>query len=118
MVVEIITDVYIPIKWSERRDDRKHPMCRSIGNGWREVTYVVSRYQMIRFMFRETGFFGNYIESQYYNHLGGKKAKNSSKGVRLVMGNICAICYSFQDVLSDHEIKRSRNAGGKNPLLI
>ena len=56
MVVEIITDVYIPIKWSERRDDRKHPMCRSIGNGWREVTYVVSRYQMIRFMFRETGF--------------------------------------------------------------
>ena len=63
-------------------------------------------------------FYGDYIESQYYNHLGGKKAKNSSKGGRLVMGNICKTCYSFQDVLSDAEIKRSCNIGGKNPLLI
>ena len=63
-------------------------------------------------------FCGDYIESEYYNHLGGKKAKNSSKGGRLVMGDICKICYSFQDVLSDAEIKRSRNIGGKNPLLI
>ena len=62
-------------------------------------------------------FCGEYIESQYYNHLAGKKAKNSSKGIRLVTGNICEICYSFQDVLSDDEIKRSHNIGGKNPLL-
>ena len=34
------------------------------------------------------------------------------------MGNICEICYSFQDVLSDSEINRSRNIGGKNHLLI
>ena len=39
-------------------------------------------------------FRGDYIESQYYNHLGGKKVNNSSKGGRLVTGNICAICYS------------------------
>ena len=63
-------------------------------------------------------FCGDYIESQYYNHLGGKKAKNGSKGSRLVTVNICAICYSFQYVLSYAEIKRSRNIGGNNPLLI
>ena len=56
-------------------------------------------------------FCGDYIESQYYNHLGGKKAKNSSKGGRLVTGSICAICHSSQDLLSDAEIKRSRNIG-------
>ena len=61
---------------------------------------------------------GDYIESQYYNHLGGKEASNSIKGGRLVTENICAICYSFQDVLSDAEINMSRNIRGKNPLLI
>ena len=34
------------------------------------------------------------------------------------MGNICEICYSFQNVLSNAEIKRSRNIGGNKPLLI
>ena len=56
-------------------------------------------------------FCGDYIESQYYNHLGGKKAKNSSKGGRLVTENICAICNSFQNIFSDAEIKRGRNIG-------
>ena len=50
--------------------------------------------------------------------MGGKKAKNSSKDVRLVMNDICEIFYSFQDVLLDAEIKRSRNIVGNNPLLI
>ena len=63
-------------------------------------------------------FCGDYIESQCYNHLGRKKAKNSSKGGRLVTGKTCAIWYSFQDVLSDAEIKGIRNIGGKNPLII
>ena len=36
-------------------------------------------------------FCGDYIESQCYNHLGRKKAKNSSKGGRLVTGKTCAI---------------------------
>ena len=31
---------------------------------------------------------GDYIESKYYNHLGGKEASNSIKGGRLVMGDI------------------------------
>ena len=34
------------------------------------------------------------------------------------MGNICKICYSFQDVLLDAVIKRSRNIRGNNTLLI
>ena len=34
------------------------------------------------------------------------------------MGNICVICYSFQYVFLDAEIKRSRNIGGNNLLLI
>ena len=63
-------------------------------------------------------FCDDYIESQYYNHLGGKRAKNISKVSRLVTGNICAIFYSFQDILSDAGIKRSRNIGGNNPILI
>ena len=63
-------------------------------------------------------FCGEYIESQYYNHLGENKAKNGGKGDRLVTGDICAIFYSFQDVLSDAEIKRIRNIGGNNHLLI
>ena len=50
--------------------------------------------------------------------MGGKKAKKNGKGGILVMGNICEICYSFQDVLLDAEIKRSRNIGGRNPLLV
>ena len=34
---------------------------------------------------------GDYIESKYYNHLGGKKENNSSKGDILVTGDICAM---------------------------
>ena len=34
------------------------------------------------------------------------------------MNDICEIFYSFQDVLLDAEIKRIRNIGRKNPLLI
>ena len=54
-------------------------------------------------------FCGDYIESQCYNHLGRKKAKNSSKGGRLVMGDICRICYPllicliwYYSLLSSH----------------
>ena len=63
-------------------------------------------------------FFDEHIESQYYYHLDGKKAKNSSKDEKFVTGNIWGVCYSFQDVFSDSEINRSRNIGEKNPLLI
>ena len=71
-----------------------------------------------RFYVQRKLFYGDYIESQCCNHLGRKKTKNSSKGGRLVMVNICSICYSFHDVLSDAKIKRRRNIGGKNPLLV
>ena len=66
----------------------------------------------------EEMFFGDYIESQYYNYLGGKKSNNSCKGGRLAIGDICEILYSFQHVLSYSEIKRSCNIGGNNPLLV
>ena len=36
-------------------------------------------------------FFGDYIESQYYNHLDGNKENNGSEVGRLVTGNICTI---------------------------
>ena len=75
------------------------------------------RYQATSFMFRGN-FFGDYIESQYYNHLGGKKSKNSIKGVRLVTGSIYAICYSFQNVFPDAEIKKSHIIRENYPLLI
>ena len=63
-------------------------------------------------------FFGDYIESQYYNHLGGKKANNGIKGRKLLTGNICTIYYLFQDVFSDVEIKKSCYVGVNNPLLV
>ena len=50
--------------------------------------------------------------------MGGKKENNGSKGGILLTGNICTICYSFQDVLLDPEIKGNLNIGGNNPLLI
>ena len=34
------------------------------------------------------------------------------------MWNMCEICYSYQDIFSDAEIKRSHIIGGKNSLLI
>ena len=71
-----------------------------------------------KFYVKRKMFCGDYTESKYYNHLGGKKAKKIIKVEIFVTGNICAICYSFQDVLLDAEIKRSRNIGGNNPLLI
>ena len=63
-------------------------------------------------------FYGDYVEPQYYNDYGGKKAKNTYGSGRLVTNNICAIYYSFKDVLSDTGIKKSRDIGGKNPLLV
>ena len=63
-------------------------------------------------------FHGDYIESQYYNHLGGKKAKNGCKGGRSLIRNMCTICYLFQDYLLDAEINGIRNIRGKSTLLI
>ena len=71
-----------------------------------------------KFYVQRKYFCGNYVESQYYNHLGGKKVKDINKGGSLAMRNICAICYSFHYVFSDDEIKRSCIIGGKNYLLI
>ena len=69
---------------------------------WSEGGYVFgSKVPGDQFYDQRKLFCGDYIESQYYNNLGGKKANNSSKGGRLVMGNICTICYSFQYVLPD-----------------
>ena len=45
-------------------------------------------------------FCGDYIESKYYNHLGGKKVNKIRKVGIFVTGNICSICYSFQGVFS------------------
>ena len=71
-----------------------------------------------KFYFQRKLFCGEYIDSKYYNHLGGNKSKNIRNDEILATGNIFAIYYSFQDVLLDSEIKRSRNIGGNNPILI
>ena len=47
----------------------------------------------------------------------GKTAKNRVDS-RLVTDGICALCYSFEDVLLETEIKKSHDIGGKNPLLV
>jgi len=55
---------------------------------------------------------GEYIESQYYNPATGLK------GGRIVMDDICAICYDADNIVSADEIRKKRDIGGKNPLLV
>ena len=55
---------------------------------------------------------GDYIESQYYNPTTGLK------GGRILTPDICAICYDMDEIVSVDEIRREKNIGGKNPLLI
>ena len=55
---------------------------------------------------------GDYIESQYYNPAAGLK------GGRILTPDICAICYDKDDIVSADEIRKEKNIGGKNPLLI
>ena len=86
---------------------------------WLEGGYMgVYKVPGDKFYVQRKLFCGYYIESQYYNRLGGKKANIRNKGGIFVTDDICAIRYSCQDVLSDTEIKRIRHIGGKNLLLI
>ena len=55
---------------------------------------------------------GDYIESQYYNPTTGLK------GGRILTLDICAICYDTEDIVSADEIRKVRDMGGKNPLLV
>ena len=54
----------------------------------------------------------DFIESQYYN------PKLGVKGGRIVTKDICAVCYEDDDIVSEVEIRKKRNIGGKNPLLV
>ena len=91
MIVAMLTNVYIPIKGLERKVAQQNITWRIFRNGQREGTCVVPRCQEKSFMFR-----GNYFVATILSHnititKGGKKAKNGSKGGRLVTGNICKI---------------------------
>ena len=60
-MVAMLTDVYIPIKWLERRVGRKNLTWRSFRNGRREGTCAVPRYQAKSFMFRGNCFVVNIL---------------------------------------------------------
>ena len=45
---------------------------------------------------------GYYVEPQYSN----PTTKNPKKGARIITDNICAICYSLDDIVSRDQIKR------------
>ena len=113
----MLTNVYITIKWLERRISQQiwlvgaSAMVRSRVHVWFQDT----RRQVL--CSEETVLWWH-IESQYYNHLGGKKANSSINGGILVTVNICEVCYSFQDFLLDAEIESIRNIEGNNPPLI
>lgn len=55
---------------------------------------------------------GTSIESQYYNPNAGLK------GGRILTEDRCAICYTAEDIVSADEIRKKRDLGGKNPLLV
>ena len=86
---------------------------------WSDGGYMCDSDVPINMLYVQRKLFcGDYIESQFCNHLGGKKANNGIKGRKLVTGNICAIYYLFQDVFSDVDIKKSCYVGVNNPLLV
>ena len=67
----------------------------------------------------DSGFFvkmqmrcGDYIEPHYYNPSSGVN------GGRIVTEDICAICYESEDIVQTEEIRKKRDIGGENPLLI
>ncbi len=55
---------------------------------------------------------GDYVESHYYNPTTGLK------GGRIVTEDVCTICFGNTDMVPVEEIRRERNVGGKNPLLV
>ena len=55
---------------------------------------------------------GSYIESQHYNPTA------SLKGGIILTTDKCAICYDVEDIVSASEIRKERDVGGKNPLLV
>ena len=79
---------------------------------------MVPRYQSTSFMLRGNCFVVNLLSYNITITWVVRKQNNGRKSGRSVTGNICEIYYSFQDVLSESEIKSSHNIAGKNPLLI
>ena len=55
---------------------------------------------------------GDYVESAYYN------PNTGLKGGRIVTEDVYTICCDNADIVSIEEIRKERNIGGKNPLLI
>ena len=113
----MITNVYIPIKWLDQRVDRQDLVWIRFSDGRREGICVVPRYQATCFMFIGNCFVVTVFSHNFTITWVVIKKKKSKSGT-FVMGNICTVCYSFQDVLSDAEIQRRHNIGGNNPLLI
>ena len=72
-MVKMISDVYVPIEYLELRVSRQDLIWRSFRDGRREGIRQ-------KVLCSEETVFCDYIESQYYNNLGGNKAKKSSKG--------------------------------------
>ena len=55
---------------------------------------------------------GEPIEAQYYNPSTGQK------GGRITTADICALCWSEDNIVSPDEIRGKRNVGGKLPLPV
>lgn len=56
---------------------------------------------------------GDFVESQYYN-----PPDNAANRGRLITDDVCAMCFSDDDIVSRDEIIAKRDIGGHNPLLI
>ena len=55
---------------------------------------------------------GHTIESEYYN------PNTGTKGGRIVTEAICAIWYIKDDLVMPNKIRKAKDIGGKNPLII
>ena len=73
-MVAMLTDMYILIKWLERRVARHNLTWRSFSYGQRGGYMCGYEVPGKKYYVQRQLFCGDYIESQYYNHLGGKKA--------------------------------------------
>ena len=83
-MVTMLTDVYIVgVKGGPTKYDVEELQ------KWLEVGYMCgSKVPGDKFYVQSKLFCDEYIESEYYNHLGGKKSNNSSKCGRFVTGDI------------------------------
>ena len=79
MIVAMLTDVYIPIKWLERRVAQQNLMWGRFSDCRRDGTCMVPRYQAKSFMFRGNCFVVTILSHNITTNWVGRKQRMLEK---------------------------------------